>query len=212
MKSYWLLLFILGLATPVAAEENLDDFLNTLRTFYAEFEQKQFGEGGNLLETARGVVYIQRPGKFHWDYQQPYDQLIIADGKKVWIYDHDLEQVTIKQINDALGKTPALLLSSDSKVTDNFMVTTLHPQENSTRFTLKPKDAHSQFDSLRINLQNGVLQNLELIDNLGQTTFITFNKVNLNQVFKPDLFVFTPPPGVDIIESTETSSTKKRSQ
>lgn len=208
MKSYWLFLLIFWL-TPAWAEENLDDFLNTLKTFYAEFEQKQFSEGGNLLETAHGEVYIQRPGKFRWDYQQPYDQLIIADGKKVWIYDHDLEQVTIKQINDALGKTPALLLSSDSKVTDNFMVTTLHPQENVTRFTLKPKDTQAQFDSLRINLQSSALQSLELIDNLGQTTFITFKKVNLNQVFKPDLFVFKPPAGVDIIESTESSPSTK---
>ncbi|OQW91104.1 MAG: outer membrane lipoprotein carrier protein LolA [Beggiatoa sp. IS2] len=208
MKLYWLFLLIFWLVTPAwAAEENLDDFLNSLKTFYAEFEQKQFGEGSNLLETAHGEVYIQRPGR--WDYQQPYDQLIIADGKKVWIYDHDLEQVTVKQINDALGKTPALLLSSDSKVADNFMVTTSHPQENVTRFTLKPKDSQAQFDSLRINLQSNSLQSLELVDNLGQTTSITFKKINLNQVFKPELFVFKPPAGIDIIESTESSPSTK---
>jgi outer membrane lipoprotein carrier protein len=179
----------------------LENFLNSLQTLHAQFEQRQFSETGKLLEISKGEVYVKRPGKFRWEYQQPYDQLIVADGRSVWIYDKDLEQVTIKNLDDALGKTPALLLSSDGNVDRNFFVIELPRQRQLTRLLLKPKNEEAQFKSIQLNLQGSILSGLELKDNFGQTTFIAFKQAKNNLVFNESLFVFRPPSGTDIIEN-----------
>jgi len=201
MKPYLLLFFsLLYLPCRASALEVLDNFLNELKTVHAQFEQKQLSEKGKLLESSQGEFYLYRPGKFRWDYQKPYHQLIVADGEKVWVYDDDLEQVTVKDLQDTLGKTPALLLSSEKRVEDDFIVTVLPPQSNLTRLELKPRDAETQFDNIRLILQDKTLQKLELTDNLGQVTYITFHNIERNQELDMDLFIFTPPAGVDMIE------------
>ena len=201
MKFYGLLfLALLYLPYRANAVEVFDHFLNELQTIHAQFEQKQLSEKGELLESAQGEFYLHRPGKFRWDYQKPYHQLIIADGEKVWIYDEDLEQVTVKNLKNALGKTPALLLSSEQKVEENFTITVLPPQSNLTRLELKPRDTETQFDSIRLILEDKTLQKLELTDHLGQTTYITFRNIKRNEKLDMDLFIFTPPAGVDMIE------------
>lgn len=202
MKLYQLFIFsILYFPTLLWANPILDNFLDNLQTLHARFEQRQFSETGKLLEISKGEVYVKRPGKFRWEYQSPYDQLIVADGRSVWIYDKDLEQVTIKNLNDALGKTPALLLSADGKVDNNFFIVNLPPQGNLTRLLLKPKSEEAQFASIQMNLQDNILSGLELKDNFGQTTFISFMQVNKNLAFQDDLFAFKPPSGTDIIEN-----------
>jgi len=204
MKLYQLLvLSIFHFPALLWANPVLDNFLDNLQTLHAQFEQQQFSETGKLLEISKGEVYVKRPGKFRWEYQTPYDQLIVADGKSVWIYDKDLEQVTIKSLNNALGKTPALLLSADEKVDKNFFVVDLPPQGNLTRLLLRPKSEEAQFKSIQLNLQGYVLSGLELKDNFGQTTTISFKQVNKNLAFKEDLFMFKPPPGTDIIENRQ---------
>ena len=191
---------LLCLATPLAAQETLDAFLKELKTLHATFKQKLFNEQGKLLETAQGEMFIQRPHQFRWDYQQPYQQLIVADGEKIWVYDADLEQVTVKNLDRALGKTPALLLSSGRQVEADFFVTPLPtPTEALARFELIPKDAQAQFESIRLTLQKNKLQGFELTDNLGQTTFITFAQGQYNQKLDQGLFIFTPPAGTDVI-------------
>lgn len=201
LLSYKLLKYIfyaiLLLSTPVSA---LESFLKDLKTLQATFKQKLFNEQGKLLETAQGELFIQRPHQFRWDYQQPYQQLIVADGEKIWVYDADLEQVTVKDLDSALGKTPALLLSSARPVEEDFFVTSLPTQSTEfSRFELIPKDAQAQFESIRLTLQQGKLQGFELTDNLGQTTFITFAQSQYNQKLNEGLFIFTPPAGADVI-------------
>jgi outer membrane lipoprotein carrier protein len=202
MKLYKLLVFIIFYC-PVTLWANpvLENFLNSLQTLHAQFEQRQFSETGKLLEISKGEVYVKRPGKFRWEYQQPYDQLIVADGRSVWIYDKDLEQVTIKNLDDALGKTPALLLSTDGNVNRDFFVIELPRQRQLTRLLLKPKNEEAQFKSIQLNLQGSILSGLELKDNFGQTTFIAFKQAKNNLVFNESLFVFRPPSGTDIIEN-----------
>lgn len=202
MKLYKLLVLII-LYCPVTLWANpvLENFLNSLQTLHAQFEQRQFSETGKLLEISKGEVYVKRPGKFRWEYQQPYDQLIVADGRSVWIYDKDLEQVTIKNLDDALGKTPALLLSTDGNVDRNFFVIELPRQRQLTRLLLKPKNEDAQFKSIQLNLQGHILSGLELKDNFGQTTFIAFKQAKNNLVFNESLFVFRPPSGTDVIEN-----------
>ncbi|HAI69048.1 MAG TPA: outer membrane lipoprotein carrier protein LolA, partial [Gammaproteobacteria bacterium] len=178
----------------------LDTFLQSLQTVYAQFNQKLYNENGMLLEESSGNMYVQRPNQFRWEYQQPYNQLIVADGKQVWIYDSDLEQVTVKPLDAALGKTPAFLLSRNRKIEEDFFVNKLPSEAQVTRFELIPKDEQAQFDSMRVNLQGETILGFELMDNLGQTTHINFSQVRQNLRFRKSLFRFTPPAGVDILK------------
>jgi len=200
MKRYWLFLFLWGLPCWLYAHE-LDNFLQGLRTLHAQFEQILYNEKGEELEKSQGKMYVQRPNKFHWEYKKPYTQLLVADGKKVWIYDKDLEQVTVKTLDKTVGKTPAFLLSSNRDIKEDFFVNRLptSSQAHSTRFELVPKDAQAQFDSMRISVRGKILLGFELVDHLGQTTYITFTQVRRNKKLKPELFIFTPPAGVDTI-------------
>ena len=200
MKLNVQLLVLLCWSHGLYANEMLNDFLQGLHTLQAQFEQKLYNEKGDNLETSQGQMYMQRPNKFRWDYQHPYNQLIVADGERVWIYDSDLDQVTVKNLNKALGKTPALLLSrSHHQVEQDFFINQLPSKPDLTRFELIPKDAQAQFDSMRINWRGKTLLSFELMDNLGQTTYIIFHKVKLNQPVDEGLFIFTPPAGADII-------------
>lgn len=180
------------------ADEVLNKFLNELQTLHATFEQKQFNDKGKLLESSQGEVYLQRPGKFRWDYQKPYQQLIVADGKQVWVYDDDLEQVTIKPLDEALGKTPALLLTKQTnKIENDFAVTA---ENNGSSFVLKPKGKQVQFENIRLSLQQNSLSSMELVDNLGQKTQIQFKPITTNKPLDAKLFTFTPPEGTDVVE------------
>jgi len=203
MKLHWLLLLLGCLPNWLYASEShqrLDTFLQSLQTVYAQFNQKLYNENGMLLEESSGNMYVQRPNQFRWEYQQPYNQLIVADGKQVWIYDSDLEQVTVKPLDAALGKTPAFLLSRNRKIEEDFFVNKLPSEAQVTRFELIPKDEQAQFDSMRVNLQGETILGFELMDNLGQTTHINFSQVRQNLRFRKSLFRFTPPPGVDILK------------
>ena len=182
-----------------AGQPILDNFLKNLSSLHAQFEQQLFNETGKQLETSQGQMYIKRPNQFRWDYQKPYQQLIVADGENVWIYDPDLEQVTMKKLTQALGKTPALLLSSNRPIEEDFFVNPLPAKADITRLELLPKDAQAQFDSIRLNLRGETLLGFELVDNLGQTTLITFKQLERNQKLEESLFIFTPPAGVDVV-------------
>ncbi len=191
---------LLAHAANIANTETLTQFLKELRTLQAHFEQKLYSEKGKLLETSQGQMFIQRPNQFRWNYQQPYQQLIVADQKKIWIYDQDLDQVTIRNLDKALGSTPALLLSSGNKLEEDFFITPLSAHSSLSRFDLRPKDAQAQFTSIRITLQGQTLQSLELEDNLSQRSVIIFNQIKRNEPLDEGLFIFTPPAGADIVE------------
>lgn len=192
-------IFFLLFSTSGFAQPILDNFLKDLSSLKAQFEQQLFNETGKLIETSQGQMYIKRPNQFRWDYQKPYHQLIVADGENVWIYDPDLEQVTMKKLTQALGKTPALLLSSNRPIEEDFFVNPLPTKADITRLELLPKDAQAQFDSIRLNLRGETLLGFELVDNLGQTTLITFKQTERNQKLEESLFIFTPPAGVDVV-------------
>ena len=195
---YWVLVLSL-LWQPVWATSQLDTFLNNLKTLEAKFQQKQFSETGELLEVSQGKTYIQRPGKFRWDYQYPYKQLIVADGTKVWVHDVELEQVTIRNLDAALGKTPALLLTNKGDIHKDFTVTELSKTPKEIVFLLTPKSDGTQFENIHLTLRDKLLYKLKLIDNLEQTTEIVFSHAQSGISLDPQLFVFTPPEGVDVI-------------
>src|SRR3990172_7508337 len=118
-KSTWIAAIFLFASVSAFAgptRQALDEYLAQFRTLQAQFEQTVINEKGKTLESSKGKVYLQRPGKFHWDYEQPYVQSIIGDGQKVWIYDQDLEQVTIRPMQKAIGSTPALIFCIETLI------------------------------------------------------------------------------------------------
>jgi chaperone LolA len=129
----------------------------------------------------------------------------VADGKQVWVYDDDLEQVTIKPLDEALGKTPALLLTKQANKIENDFTVTDNPQQdaNIQSFTLKPKGKQVQFQSIKISLQQKQLSSMELVDNLGQMTRIQFNTIAANKPIDAKQFTFTPPEGTDVVEEDD---------
>ncbi len=203
MKRFILLLSLL-LSPQLYAQQDLAIFLNGLNTLQANFVQRLYADTGELVEETEGQMYIQRPNRFHWAYQIPYKQLIIADGKRVWIYDEDLEQVTIKNFGVALGETPALLLSSNQPdVEKNFNIKKLNSQSNYTRLQLDPKTNEAQFVKVILTLDGQQLHGLDLVDNLGQTTTMHFKNMARNKTLDNTLFQFTPPEQVDVINEIE---------
>jgi outer membrane lipoprotein carrier protein len=165
----------------------------------AEFHQVLLNENSKPLEKSKGIFFLQRPGKFRWDYREPFSQTIVADGTHVWFYDPDLEQVTVKSQNLALGNTPALLLSGERLPEESFQINNL-PSRNSLAWVeLLPRDKEATFDRLLLGFDNDSLRQMELHDSFGQTTRLSFSEIKINLSLDPSLFIFTPPEGVDVV-------------
>lgn len=180
----------------------LESFLKRASSFQAEFHQVLLNESGNSLEESKGVFSLQRPGKFRWDYQEPFSQTIVADGSRIWFYDPDLEQVTVKKQSLALGSTPALLLSGERLPKEDFKINDLPPRDNLVWVELLPLDKDASFDRLLLGFGNGNLSQMELHDSFGQTTRLSFSKIKVDLSFDPSLFIFTPPEGADVVGDT----------
>ncbi len=180
------------------AAARLDAALEGLSSFRAEFRQSVTDAGGQLTESADGTVALSRPGRFRWDYRE-HPQLIVSDGTTVWLYDVDLEQVTVKPASEALVGTPALLLSGKADVRAEFAVTDGGTDDGLAWSLLAPRDAESDFRELRVGIGGGELRRMVLVDRLGQTTRIHFDRIERNPRLDPGSFTFTPPPGVDVI-------------
>jgi outer membrane lipoprotein carrier protein len=192
--------WLLGAGTVSAGGvDQLDAFLKGLKTLEADFHQSLYDENLYPLEESRGVFLLTRPNRFRWDYRQPEAQLIVADGDKVWIYDRELAQVTVRDIGAALGATPAMLLSSDRPVEENFEVMELRPSAGLEWVGLKPRLSDTGFSHIRLGLDGKVLKLMELIDSFGQLTRIEFSNIKRNPRIDPSAFQFEPPKGVDII-------------
>ncbi|MCW8827489.1 MAG: outer membrane lipoprotein chaperone LolA, partial [Gammaproteobacteria bacterium] len=161
-----LILLLLGSTTAHAGEgqQRLDRFLQGLQTMQADFIQTLTNARGELMEESRGNLWISRPGKFRLHYTNPYEQLYVADGRNIWMYDRDLEQVTVKPQDDALGSTPALFLSSDAPLEENFTVEEEGAHEGFQWLLLKPRAADSNFDYVRLAMEGDVLRAMEMVD------------------------------------------------
>jgi outer membrane lipoprotein carrier protein len=180
---------------PVA---QLKIFLKISKSLSADFKQVLINEAGNPTQTSYGVFYLQRPGKFRWDYKKPFLQEIVSNTGKVWFYDTDLEQVTVKKIDESLGSTPALLLSGDVSLEDNYTMEGQGADGDMQWVKLLPKSQDSSFKYVLIGLTKGTLAGMELSDNFGQLTRIYFSNVIVNAPLKQTLFEFKPPKGADV--------------
>ena len=197
-------LVLCSACTAVLADagERLDAYLSALDTVSSRFDQRLFDERRNLLEQAAGTVLLDRPGRFRFDYTDP-PQLIVGDGARVWIYDPELLQVTVRDMGAALGSTPAVLLTSDRPVEEGFVVEALEVGANVEVFALEPKTEDASFTRIRLAFAGGELLRMELVDQFGQTTLLTFREVRREPAIPADAFTFTPPAGVDVIDAGE---------
>lgn len=198
------LLVLAVMAAPLAATADdsaaLRTYLDGLKSLKANFEQQRFDETGELLETARGDCKLQRPGRFRWEYAEPYRQTIVSNGRKLWIHDADLAQVTVNDVTPDAPGTPAELLSAEFDIDTRYTIEHLGLRDGVDWYALKPRDPASQFSSVEIGLANGEIAAMKLADNLGQTTALSFSAVQRNVVLPADIFEFTPPPGADVVE------------
>ncbi len=207
MRAFFLaFLFALlsALAAPAFAgngPERLQAFLDQVRSLRAEFQQSLFDEDARQLDQASGMVYIQRPGRFRWDYTEPYLQEIVGDGEKVWIYDSELQQVTVRPLDDALGDTPVMLLSSDRPVEESFQVRAMDGPDGYEWAGLKPLGDQISFTEIRLGFEGDSLRIMELKDAFGQLTRLRFVNMERNPELDPTLFQFTPPEGADIFSN-----------
>jgi outer membrane lipoprotein carrier protein len=172
----------------------LRTFFAGLETLQADFEQQVVDEYGRTQQSSRGHMWIMRPGRFRWDYEEPYRQQIVADGTRLWSYDEDLEQVTVQAAGEVLTATPAMLLSGEQPLEQVF---TLEDDGDSVR--LLPKSDDSNITALSLYLEAGVLQEITAQDSFGNTTTFRFSKLERNPSLPVDLFVFVPPAGADVV-------------
>lgn len=177
----------------------LRQFVEAARTAQGDFEQTVSAASGRKPKHASGSFIFARPGKFRWTYDKPYAQLLVSDGEKLWSWDRDLNQVTVKRLGDALGSTPAAILAGDDAIERNFELAEAGASDGLEWVLAKPKLADSSFESMRMGLAGGLLKRMELKDNFGQTTMIEFRSLVANVRPDPALFRFSPPPGADVI-------------
>ena len=187
-----------GQSSTSSSVSLLERFFNNVRTYQADFNQVVLDAEGNKIQESSGRLWIKRPGKFRWDYKVPFTQKIIGDGKKVWIYDPELKQVTVKDYQGSVSQTPALLLAGNQKLTNNFIIKNLGAKKNITWISLKSKRQQENFSVIKIGFKNKKLLVLELVDSFGQTTRINLKNVKENLSLNKRIFRFTPPEGVDI--------------
>jgi outer membrane lipoprotein carrier protein len=190
-----------GSTTPqdVESAQNLERYLAGLTSLQARFHQTSTVAGGDETEEASGRLYLQKPGRFRWDYVQPSAQAIISDGINLWLYDQELEQVTVKPIDESLATTPALLLAGKASVSESFTITDAGARSGTDWVRLVPKRADTDFTEFRLGFVRGELRAMELEDKLKQTTRIEFSEVKRNARMSDRLFEFSPPAGVDVI-------------
>lgn len=177
----------------------LDAYLTGVTTMRARFQQILLDENQQIVQNASGTLVLKRPGQFRWDYQDPYEQLILSDGTHLWLYDPDLDQVTVKSLDDSLASTPAMLLSGDAGMADGFELTEAGQYGEVFWMTLVPRNQETDFRNISLGFVDGQLQLMELEDSLDQLTRILLQEVERNPVLADDTFSFVPPAGSDVI-------------
>jgi outer membrane lipoprotein carrier protein len=184
----------------VSGREQLDRFLKDTQSLRADFGQTVTDANGKVIQQGRGEMLIARPGRFRWEYRKPYEQLIVSDGKRLWVYDPELEQVTVKSVDEALGNTPALLLAGVHPLEQNFKIReTAGPGDALGWVELLPKAEDTNFVRILLGFSGQQLKRMELYDSFDQVTRLDFQNAQRNPQLAPELFKFKPPPGVDVV-------------
>lgn len=180
------------------AADKLANLTGSLNSFSAKYEQTVQGSRNAKGEKSRGTFQLQRPGKFRWETEAPYRQILISTGKAMWAYEPDIESATVQDLDEGLGATPALLLSSTPKqLIDSFII----EETGVGMFKLLPKESTGNFEEIQLVFENKALKQLLLADTLGNQTMVVFTSVKVNQPLDSKLFEFSPGEQVDVIDN-----------
>jgi outer membrane lipoprotein carrier protein len=176
----------------------LEKFLAKTQTLEANFQQTLRTREGEVLQQTEGKFYLNRPGKFRWNYKTPYEQVIVSDGERIWIYDVDLEQVTVQKQIAGLPSSPIALLQDSSKLHQSFSVSPLDEHDGVYRLRLESKTRDSDFTEIIVGVDVKGLQFMQLHDQFEQVTDIVFSEITTNANLAKEIFEFTAPEGVDV--------------
>ena len=201
MRIFLLLLASLWLPAAAGASgvDLLKSFVNQTTSAKARFAQMVLDKNLKMLQQATGTMQFSRPGKFRWEYEKPYEQTIVGDGSRLWVYDKELNQVTVRKLDRALGASPAALLPGSNEIEENYTLTNIGNQEGLDWLEAVPKTRDTAFERIRLGFSASGLQAMELRDQFGQVTVIRFADVERNPKLSPETFKFTPPKGADVI-------------
>ncbi|MGF1547635.1 MAG: outer membrane lipoprotein chaperone LolA [Thiotrichales bacterium] len=204
----WLGVTCVAMALSLSAQaegdsgtDRLNRYLGSIKSLEALFTQEVVSEKGEILQTATGRLQLAQPGKFHWEYVLPAPQQIISDGKTVWFYDTQLSQVTVKKLDDAIGNTPAAILTQGQQIGAHFEAHERPEREGLKWVELVPRRTDTDFRRVLIGLDDENVQGMDLYDQFGQITVIRFMDTVNNPNLPDANFSFTPPPGVDVVGS-----------
>ncbi len=194
-----LLLALLPLAGQASSIEELKALLRGTTTARAQFAQIVLDKDLNPIQQASGSMAFARPGRFRWEYNKPYEQVIVGDGTWLWIYDKDLNQVTVRRLEGALGASPAALLAGSNEIEKGYALSSVGSEQGLDWLEAVPKDQDTVFERIRLGFSKTGLEAMELRDRFGQITVIKFTAVKRNSELPSDWFSFTPPEGADVI-------------
>jgi chaperone LolA len=193
-------LCLAALDAHAAATDKLKTFIASTHSAQANFTQEVLDKSNKRIQSASGTMQFERPGKFRWVYQKPYEQLIVGDGKKFWMYDVDLNQVTVKKLDAALGSSPAALLSGSNEIERDFTLKDIEGRDGLEWLEAKPISAESTFEKILMAFNGKAeLVVMELHDAFGHHTVLRFTELKNNPSLSSGLFKFVPPKGADVL-------------
>ncbi|WP_420465348.1 outer membrane lipoprotein chaperone LolA [Panacagrimonas sp.] len=195
------LLLLQGTAHAASAEDELRQFVENVNTLSGRFVQTQTDEHGEIVSSGAGTVAISKPGRFRWAYEKPYVQLMVCDGERIWAYDPDLAQVTVRPAGEALAGTPAELLSQKARLSDTFRIEDRGMERDLRRVHLQPRAEDSEFQSIELWLRDGVPQRLRFTDPLGGASDVELRDLEVNPKLDAARFVFEVPAGTEVVEA-----------
>ena len=197
------LFLFLGALLPglvgAAGVDTLKSLLEQTTTARARFAQMVLDKNMKMLQQATGTMQFSRPGKFRWEYDKPQEQVIVSDGSRVWLYDKDLNQVTVRKVDVALGTSPAALLAGSNDIDKSYSLTAAGTQDGLDWIEAVPRARDNAFEKVRLGFSKSGLEAMELRDQFGQVTVIKFSAIERNAKIAPETFKFTPPKGADVI-------------
>lgn len=192
-------IFMLPLAVQADGMASLKKFYNETHAMRANFHQVVTDKKGQKVQDVYGEMQLKRPNKFRWDYNKPFEQQIISDGTKVWLYDTELAQVTVRELSKALGSSPAALLAGDDNLEKNFKLANITRQDELEWVSADPKNTDTGFNKISLGFKGNILQEMDMVDSFGLQTKIVFSNLVHNPVIEAKTFLFKPPKGTDVV-------------
>ena len=209
MRTHWrtllrtLCLSVLVLAPSLAfaaTTEALKGFLTQTTTAKGRFAQMVLDKNLKMLQQSTGTMQFSRPGKFRWEYDKPYEQTIVGDGAKLWVYDKDLNQVIVRKLGNAIGSSPAAILFGSNDLEKNFTLSEAGLRDGIEWLQAIPKTKDTQFEKIGIGLKDGVPVAMELRDGFGQISLLSFARFEKNPTLPANHFRFAMPKGADVLQ------------